>query len=347
MERFLPPPFVAPVPPVEPGVHSNNIPVEYLQGYRDAVNRIVDKVLVSVGMPSETEQAAITAKWDESEVTWGLQVTKAAMSRFSGKGIRIAVLDTGFDLTHPDFAGRKIVAQSFISNEEAQDGHGHGTHCIGTACGSLQPHRLPRYGVAYESEIFAGKVLSNKGSGADRGILAGINWAITQGCHIVSMSLGSPVRFGEGFSKIFETVAERALEAGTLIIAAAGNDSRRPYQQDPVSHPANCPSIMAVGALNQQLRVSSFSNAGLNPHGGQVDIVAPGEAVISSWPQPQLYHSINGTSMATPHVAGIAALLAEANPGTRGRALASLLIQSARRLEWPGRDVGAGLVQAP
>jgi subtilisin family serine protease len=269
------------------------------------------------------------------------------MSRFTGKGIRVAVLDTGFDLTHPDFAGRKITAQSFVPDEEVQDGHGHGTHCIGTACGPMHPHRLPRYGVAYESEIFAGKVLSNRGSGADSGILAGIHWAITQGCQVVSMSLGATVQPGDGFSQVFEEVASRALEAGTLIIAAAGNESQRPFRRAPVDHPANCPSIMAVGALTQRMSVAFFSNAGINPHGGQVDIVAPGEKVISSWPQPRLYNDLDGTSMATPHVAGIAALLAEAHPETRGRALAGLLVQTARRLEWSACDVGAGLVQAP
>ena len=127
----------------------------------------------------------------------------------------------------------------------------------------------------------------------------------------------------------------------------SGNESNRPGVINPVGHPANCPSIMAVGALDQQLRIAFFSNGGLNPQGGQVDIAGPGVAVISSFPRPTLRRTLSGTSMATPHVAGIAALLAEANPGARGRALASLLLQNARRLQLPARDVGSGLVQAP
>ncbi len=99
------------------------------------------------------------------------------------------MLDTGFDVGHPDFAGRRVVTQSFVPGEQAQDGHGHGTHCIGTDCGPRQPGQLPRYGIAYEAEIYAGKVLSNAGSGTDAGILAGIQWAIANGCQVISMSL--------------------------------------------------------------------------------------------------------------------------------------------------------------
>jgi subtilisin len=269
--------------------------------------------------------------------------------QLSGKGIRVAVLDTGLDLEHPDFVGRRITTSSFVSGEAVQDGHGHGTHCIGTACGPRQPGQLPRYSIAYNAEIFAGKILSNRGSGADANILGGIQWAITNGCQIVSMSLGASLcdQPNQGFSRIFESVAQRALAAGTLLIAAAGNDSERPGHICPVSHPANCPSILAVGALDQQLQVAAFSNSGLNPQGGQVDVAGPGVAVRSSWPRPILYRTISGTSMATPHIAGIAALLAEANPEARGRALASLLLQTARRLDLPARDVGSGLAQAP
>jgi subtilisin len=323
------------------------LPVEYLRGYRDAVNHLVDKVLAGAGLPGGMTEEALAAAFDESELTWGLQATKAAASQFSGKGVRVAVLDTGLDLGHPDFVGRQVVAKSFVPNQEVHDGHGHGTHCIGTACGPRQPGQLPRYGVAFDAEIFAGKVLSDQGGGADGGILAGINWALTNGCPLISMSLGAPVLPGQGFSRIFEQVARRGLAAGTLIIAAAGNESERPGFISPVGHPANCPSITAVAALDTQLRVAPFSNGGLNPQGGQVDLAGPGVRVRSSWPRPTLYHAISGTSMATPHVTGIAALLAEANPETRGRALANLLVQSARRLTLPARDVGAGLVQAP
>ena len=327
-----------------------NVAAEYLRAFQAGVNATVEHALAAAGLPGggaapgNIELAALP----ETAFTWGLQVTNVAASQFSGRGVRVAVLDTGLDLGHPDFMGRAITAQSFIQGQGVQDGHGHGTHCIGTACGPKQPGQSPRYGIAFNAEIFAGKVLSNEGSGADGGILAGINWAITNKCAIVSMSLGAPAVAGQSYSRIFETVALRALAQGTLIIAAAGNESSRPGVIAPVGHPANCPSILAVGALNAQLRVAAFSSGGINPQGGQVDIAGPGVAVRSSWPRPTLYRTISGTSMATPHVAGIAALHVEAQRGTMvGGALGWLLLQSSRRLELPARDVGVGLVQAP
>jgi subtilisin len=327
------------------GAPPQGIQLEYVRGYRDALVNLYDGLTGASGGETAAE-AGLTA-FNEEEVTWGLQAIGVPASRFSGRGIRVAVLDTGFDAGHPDFVGRSITMRSFIQGEEPQDGHGHGTHCIGTALGSDRPTTLPRYGVAFGAEIFAGKVLSNAGSGSDAGILAGIQWAISNRCAVVSMSLGAPVMPGQTFSRVFETAAKRALRAGTVIIAAAGNESDRPGSIAPVGHPANCPSIMAVGAIDSAFEVAPFSCGGLNPQGGQVDIAGPGVAVRSSWPRPRLYRTISGTSMATPHVAGVAALFAESDPEARGRALMSILIQSARRLELPGRDVGAGLVQAP
>ena len=99
---------------------------------------------------------------------------RSLTSPYSGRGIKVAVLDTGMNVNHPDFAGRNPVTQSFIPGEAVEDGHGHGTHCIGTACGPRTPGQPPRYGVAYDAHIHAGKVLSDRGSGSDQGILAGI-----------------------------------------------------------------------------------------------------------------------------------------------------------------------------
>ncbi|AEC18661.1 putative outer membrane autotransporter barrel precursor [Pusillimonas sp. T7-7] len=283
---------------------------------------------------------------DESLSTWGIQAVGADKSGYSGKGVRLAILDTGIDLEHPDFAGRKMETRSFIDGQTVQDGNGHGTHCAGIACGPLKPEAAPRYGVAGDALLYAGKVLSDEGSGADGSVLEGINWAIENQCRVVSMSLGSPVEPGQGYSRVFEEVAQRALAAGTVIVAAAGNDSERPDHIAPVSHPANCPSIMAVAAVDQQMQIAPFSSGGLGGEGGQVDLAGPGVAVLSAWPGPEHYHTASGTSMATPFVAGVAALLVEADSAIAGQTLLERIVQSTRSLSLPARDVGAGLIQA-
>ena len=314
----------------------------YLQGYRDAIEDLSRRLPALYG----TKRGAATGV-DESAVTWGVQAVGAQASKYSGQGVRIAVLDTGLDLQHPDFADRNIVSRSFIDGQPVDDGNGHGTHCAGIVGGPPTPTSAPRYGVASGAELHIGKVLGNEGSGGDGGVLEGIDWAIENQCQIISLSLGSPVQPGQSYSTIFEEVARRALAKGTVIIAAAGNDSRRPDDIAPVSHPANCPSIMAVAAIDSDGRVAPFSSGGLFPDGGKVDIAAPGVEVFSAWPAPQRYNTISGTSMATPFVAGVAALHVQADSGRRGEALLAVLTQRATPLEDSERDVGAGLVQAP
>ena len=316
--------------------------LEYVRGYRDAVSHLYTQLSNGESTQALAETGGFA---DNDEFTWGLQATRVSTSPRTGEGTAIAVLDTGLDLAHPDFAGRSITAQSFVSGEAPQDGHGHGTHCVGTSCGPLAPEGSRRYGVAGEASIFVGKVLSNKGSGSDTGILAGINWAIANRCQIISMSLGADIPW---VSMAYETVGRRALQAGTLIIAAAGNGARRSQGKNGfVGRPANSPSIMAVAAVDSQLRIADFS-ARSTPFvkGGNVDIAGPGVAVYSSWPMTDRYKTISGTSMATPHVAGIAALWHEAT-GETGTGLWSTLMRNARRLSLASADVGAGLVQAP
>lgn len=314
----------------------------YLQGYRDGIEDLSRRLPIM-----RDADSADSPRFDESAATWGVQAVGAHQSSHTGKNIRIAVLDTGLDLGHPDFSGRKIVTRSFIAGQTAQDDNGHGTHCAGIAAGPPHPSSGPRYGVAGDAELYIGKVLGDEGSGGDGGVLEGIDWAIEHQCQIISMSLGSPVQAGQAYSSIFEEVARRALSAGTVIIAAAGNDSRRPGHIAPVSHPANCPSIMAVAAVDQAMQVAAFSSGGLLAEGGKVDIAAPGVDVLSSWPTPQLYNTISGTSMATPFVAGAAALYAQADTNARGQELLDTLLRRAAALGLPERDTGAGLVQVP
>jgi subtilisin family serine protease len=319
-----------------------SLPVDYLLGYRDAAAHLYEQA-VGTG-PRDAQLDVSSVFGDSAAATWGLTATKVTGSSRTGAGISVAVLDTGFDLAHPDFAGREITARSFVPDEEPQDGHGHGTHCVGTSCGPTQPGEGRRYGVACGAHIHVGKVLSNQGSGTDTNILAGLSWAIANGCRVISMSLGADVRT---VSTAYETVGRRALDAGTLIVAAAGNNASRRFGNPGfVGIPANSPSIMAVAAVDSRLAIAPFSARSGLAAGGKVDVAGPGVGVYSSWPLGQRYNTISGTSMATPHVAGIAALWSEAT-GATGAALWSALTDGARRLRMSAEDCGAGLVQAP
>jgi len=319
------------------------VSVDYIRGYRDGVLNLYEQLPVSPEQETEAEIAALFA--DNASSTWGLQATRASTSTKTGAGVRVAVLDTGFALNHADFVGRPIISRSFVTGQAVQDGHGHGTHCVGTSCGpKTPPGGSRRYGVATNDTILVGKVLSNQGSGSDSSILAGINWAVINQARVISMSLGANAR---QVSQAYETAGQRALQAGSLIIAAAGNNANRAAGNVGfVGMPANSPSIMAVGAVDANLRIANFSARSNPVGGGKVDIAGPGVAVYSSWLMPTRYNTISGTSMATPHVAGVAALISQAT-GLRGMALWTRLIQTARPLNIPSVDVGAGLVQAP
>jgi subtilisin len=299
----------------------------YLRGFRRAAQAIAD----DLHAPGETE---VEPEEDPLVVgaTWGLIACKVPPSLRSGLGMKVALLDTGLDLGHPDFAGRAIAAQTFVG-QPVQDLHGHGTHTCGTACGTKAPAgATPRYGVAYRTPIFIGKVLSNSGSGSTAGVLAGMNWAIANRCVAISMSLGSnaPVQTA------YTNAGAAALSKGCLIIAAAGNSGG-----GPTGAPANSPTIMSVSSLDPNLALSSFSSI------GKIEIAGPGRDVFSSFPRPTKYKTLSGTSMATPHVAGCAALWAETSPALRGITLWRKLQATARPLPLPVTKVGKGLVQAP
>jgi len=263
--------------------------------------------------------------------TWGLVACKVPATTRDGSGIRVAVLDTGFDLGHPEFAGRPITSNTFVG-QPVQDLHGHGTHTTGTACGpNTPPGPIQRYGIAFRAQIFSGKVLTNSGGGTQAQVLAGMNWAIANKCAVISMSLGAQIPVQPAYT----AAGQAALNNGCLIIAASGNAGSS------TGAPANSPTVMSVAAVDSTLHPASFSNT------GKVDIAAPGVNVFSSWPRPKLHNTISGTSMATPHVSGCAALWAQTSPALRAAALRARLIATAKHLPFPASVVGAGLVQAP
>ncbi|MEL6226035.1 MAG: S8 family serine peptidase, partial [Pseudomonadota bacterium] len=261
-----------------------------------------------------------------------------------GAGVRIAIVDTGVALSHPAFVGRNIEAVSFVPYENSEDRHGHGTHCFGTACGATVADE-PRYGIATGAEALVAKCLDATGLGRESWILAGIDWALSQGADIISLSLGLPYGPDGAADPIYTQLGEIALAEGSLLIAASGNGSSRPGRIEPALLPAAVPSVLSVGALAEDLTIAPFSNGRAFGDDRQVDLLAPGVGVYSTHLPPIKFKSLSGTSMAAPHVAGIAGLLAESDPSLRGRALWDALVALQQDLSI-GQGA-AGLVRAP
>jgi subtilisin len=316
---------------------------EFMRGYKSAVDNIYSRITPQI-ISSSSQNILFP---DGDTASWGILATNTLSSQYTGNGIKLAILDTGLHLHHPDFSARVVKTSSFVEDQDFEDGNGHGSHCAGIATGNINTQTSIRYGVAKDAEIYIGKVLSDSGIGSDRSLLAGLEWAITNDCKVISMSLGAPVSIGEPYSNIYNDLAKKALSKGALIVAAAGNESDRAKGIiKPVGHPANCPGIMAVAAVNNQIEIANFSCGSLNPD-GQIDICAPGVDIYSSWKSPEYYAKISGTSMATPFVAGIAALFWEKHPEATASEIWMLLTQNAKRLSLNASDVGSGLVQAP
>jgi len=317
--------------------------MSYVAGMRDAMDLVLRAMAAQA--PAPTVQADATAH------SWALELIGigAGYSKATGKDVRIAVLDTGIDLDHPDFAalvGTRLETASFIPNQSVQDGHGHGTHCAGIIAASPPGKSARRYSVAPDAYLLIGKVLADDGFGHDDQILEAIDWATDAGARIISMSLGSARGVNEPFSDPYETVAANllAMNPGVLLVAAAGNESQRPSYTRPVGNPAACPSILAVSALDQGRGVYERACRGMDSVGA-VDMAAPGVSVYSAW-TGKGFRTISGTSMATPHVAGVAALCLELDKNLTARQLWNKLKAHCVQVG-TSEDFGAGLVQAP
>jgi len=206
-----------------------------------------------------------------------------------GAGASVWVLDTGIRTTHEQFGGRAFWVSSYISGENA-DGNGHGTHCAGTI-GGIDA------GYATSANLYAIKVLSDLGSGSTSGIVSAINYVVANkkpGFNIISMSLGG------GASTTLNNACNNADSAGVLVVAAAGNDGLDAKNTSPCS----AAQTLCVGATDSTNAMASYSN-----YGTTVDVAAPGSSIKSAWSTADnAYNTISGTSMATPAVAGQAAI---------------------------------------
>lgn len=214
----------------------------------------------------------------------------------AGKGIVVAVLDTGAAPSHPDLIGQIISSQDFSgSNAGAYDTNGHGTHCAGVIAGNKNNSGV--IGVAPDARLLVGKVLGDDGAGSAEWIAKGIRWAVTEGADIISMSLGS-----SSLDKSIKDAVKFAYSKGCFIVAAAGNEGPGPST---TGYPAGMKECISVAAVDRSNLAAMFSSR------GKVDIAAPGVDVMSCWP-PKGYAKLSGTSMATPFVSGVLALVLSA-----------------------------------
>ena len=343
-----------------------------------AITRNADVAAVAPPMPMKLiapldAHAATPA--EATDIAWGVRAVKADTSSFTGDGIVVAVLDTGIDPAHPAFEGVELLRRNF-TDESDDDEHGHGTHCAGTIFG--RKVGSTRIGVAPGvKRALIGKVLG-EGGGSSEQIVSAIQWAVENGANVISMSLGidfpgfvdllvnqqglninpatsialEQYRANVNlFSALAASVeAQGAFGQGAVIVAASGNESNRPSFEIAVAPPAAGTGVLAVGALQEGatgFSVASFSN-------NQVDVSAPGVAVISAKLGGGLVAK-SGTSMATPHVAGVAALWAQKLKQETGGVesptlLAQLVAKAVTAPLQPGfeeDDVGTGIVQAP
>ncbi|MBN1428147.1 MAG: S8 family serine peptidase [Anaerolineae bacterium] len=316
---------------------------------------------------------------EKDGTAWGIRAVGADTTPFSGKGITVAILDTGINAAHEAFHSVKITEQDF-TGEGNGDRNGHGTHCAGIIFGQAVDGL--RIGVAPGiQQALIGKVLDSQGRGSTASISKGIQWALDTGAQVISMSLGMdfpgqvqrlvqesnlPIDLATSkvleaylgnvslFGKLAELAQSRsALFQATVIVAASGNESQRDKGADyeiAVSPPASADHICAVGALMKSengLDVATFSNT-------SVAISAPGVAITSANADGGLT-GMSGTSMAAPHVAGVAALWAEKFLSETGRidatAFSAKLIASGTHNDLikpiDTMDVGTGIVQAP
>jgi subtilisin family serine protease len=287
--------------------------------------------------PYKVEQVFMT---HSESMDWGLSLMGIPNLWVLGKGegAKVGVLDTGCAMNHPDLKDAIVAAKDFTrSRSGPEDVQGHGTHVAGTI--GARENSSGVVGVAPKCSLYIGKVLGDDGSGSPAGIAAGIDWAIARGVDIISMSLGAPMPVSQ-----IHAAVKRAVKAGIFVIAAAGNEGPSP---NTIGYPAKYSECICVGSIDRRKQVSRFSS-----RGQQVDIVAPGDQILSCYP-PRGVAKLSGTSMATPFVSGVVALKVArqrkfpgGDPIDDQKELMKVLRESATDMHIPGKDnhYGYGII---
>ncbi|MFD9440124.1 S8 family peptidase [Streptomyces sp. NPDC060006] len=294
-------------------------------------------------LTSGTGSAKVRKIWLDGKVKASLDrsvpqigAPAAHSAGYDGKGVKVAVLDTGIDATHPDLKDRIDAEKNFSAAADTVDRAGHGTHVASTIVGSgaASPAGTTYAGVAPGARLLVGKVLDDEGSGDDSGVIAGMQWAVAQGAEVVNMSLGGEDR--PGIDPVEQAVNDLSASSGALFVIAAGNDGP---DEGTIGTPGSAASALTVGAVDRQDAVADFSSRGPTADGSlKPDLTAPGVDIAAAKaaegfmgdPAADGYVSMSGTSMATPHVAGAAAILAQQHPDWTGERIKAALTASTK-----------------
>ncbi len=265
---------------------------------------------------------------------------------FTGAGVKLAIVDTGIDPTHPDFSGRIVARKNFVGGGD-NDENGHGTHVAGIAAGTGQKSGGKYRGVAPDASLYIAKVLDANGGGTMSGVMSGVEWAVQQGAQVINLSLGSDGTCDgtDALSTLCDTAVR---DHGVVLCAAAGNAGPG---ASTVGSPGCARLVTTIGASTDGDAVASFSSRGPTGDGRvKPDLVFPGVGIVAAQAAgTQLgsvvepgYISLNGTSMATPHASGSACLLLQANPELTPAQVKSALLNTTVDLNLPANTQGTG-----
>ncbi|GAA4928601.1 S8 family peptidase [Actinoplanes utahensis] len=306
--------------------------VEKAQKAKDTVSVEIDAPVYALGVPTGSDPYR-SQQWDIAKMR-----TVEAWQKSTGAGIKVAVIDTGVDPRHPDLAANVLSGYDATTNRAgaSRDGNGHGTHVAGTIA-AVTGNDVGVTGIAPDVRILPVKVLADNGSGYSSDTAEGIIWAADNGAQVINMSLGGPTKV-----TAVSNAVKYARSKGVTVIAAAGNERT---SGSPTSYPGADEGVIAVAATDSADRFASYSN-----RGSYVDVAAPGSGIISTYPTAlgRAYASLNGTSMASPHVAAVAALLKAYQPATTPDQIEAALERSAVDLGASGfdNDYGYGRIDA-
>ncbi|MBU7023254.1 MAG: S8 family peptidase [Theionarchaea archaeon] len=271
---------------------------------------------------------------------WGVDRIDAelAWSTSTGDGVKVAIVDTGIDMDHPDLVanikgGFNAIAPKgrYKDPSDFDDDHGHGTHCAGIV--AAVNNDIGVVGVAPDAWLYGVKVLSKSGSGQTSDCIEGIQWCADNGMDVISMSWGSTT-----YDEALNDACQAAWDAGCVLVSSAGNNG----VETPDGYPSAYPSVMAISATDSSDNIASWSN-----YGDEIELGAPGVSIYSTYKDGE-YATMSGTSMACPHVSGVAALILAAHSGYSNQQVRQTLWNTAEDLGAPGWDIyfGYGLVDA-